>query len=716
MAVDPLSDLRAQLDAAASDPSLTPGERALKLRGLRERLVDLAGTADRYLGDLQNLRESEASDLARDLLWARGRADLRETLVREGSDPHELDEAGYLSHDELDRLAEEGLLVEALSTIKKILSPQDQLRLHPHGGHGRFKETYTSKPKPPPDHPPAPVGAVGAPHPTHVYDDKGQVHEVDQRYRDYFKHDPEATVVHADRLQPTRKEPQEKVDSARQNADAAKAGTIPKRKPLDATENGDGTLSIVDGNATHAALSAEGLTHFPVKITPGNAEDIARGRVADELAAGAAKAEPTVTKTLEATTTALGGKLEGLQYRLKSHESLISKIKRKQDKYPGMKPNEAGSRITDALRYTAVFPSQNYTEGVQSVLDALDAQGFQVWMKENYWGGRDDYNGFHANLSGPDGTNIELQFHTPDSLSVKEQKQHPIYEKFRESKDSHERWLLWQEMVANAAAIEQPPNVDQLGGATQHPAPAGPATGAKRAAGGEPATLPVHEPDLVTGDVKEALVALSQGKHVELDHADRVGTLLDELNRQVKEAEAKGETAPNIDLCNVSVKGENIFCVTHQGIPRLKMPQLKGQAAPGSKAAGLTPNAKGDVDISDEFRKHLTSKGIKVTSGTTKASRLRASQRELNGAVVAAMAQEPKKDAPPIFTSRDGYIVDGHHRWASTVGRSGGKDAMMKTDQIDMPILELLNEANAFTKDWGITPQSAEGRPRRKAG
>jgi hypothetical protein len=61
--------------------------------------------------------------------------------------------------------------------------------------------------------------------------------------------------------------------------------------------------------------------------------------------------------------------------------------------------------------------------------------------------------------------------------------------------------------------------------------------------------------------------------------------------------------------------------------------------------------------------------------------------------------------------SKDGYVIDGHHRWAAKVGLDGsdGKlgDMKMKVKVIDMPIQDVLREANAFTSIMGIEPKSA---------
>ena len=104
----------------------------------------------------------------------------------------------------------------------------------------------------------------------------------------------------------------------------------------------------------------------------------------------------------------------------------------------------------------------DHEERTLGALSGLEKQGYKAVEKENYWGGDDDYDGLHVGLQAPNGSRIELQFHTKDSLGVKSEKNHPIYERFRSSKDPHERWDLWQQMVQNTAAIPQPKGVAEL--------------------------------------------------------------------------------------------------------------------------------------------------------------------------------------------------------------------------------------------------------------
>ena len=223
-----------------------------------------------------------------------------------------------------------------------------------------------------------------------------------------------------------------------------------------------------------------------------------------------------------------------------------------------------------------------------------------------------------------------------------------------------------------------------------------------------------------TSDPLEAVKALRDGKHVELESVDQVSTLLNELADIANEAKAAGEEAPNYDLCLVSVPGTNLFCAESKGIPRIEMPQLSGFPVPGSKADDLPRTEEGGVDIGPAFMDHLRSQGVGVTEERRLASHLKASQSELIGSKIAGMMRAMDSGNEfairnirenPIFVTSDGYVIDGHHRWASVVGwdalEGGLDDYDMPVRVIDMDIMEVLSEANKFANDFGIPQVSS---------
>lgn len=230
--------------------------------------------------------------------------------------------------------------------------------------------------------------------------------------------------------------------------------------------------------------------------------------------------------------------------------------------------------------------------------------------------------------------------------------------------------------------------------------------------------------DVVTDNPDEALNALREGKTVSLSTVEEVNTMLKEMNDFAQEAKKKGEKV-KLNLCQVSVPGTNLFCGASlkgedgKPIPREKMPQLGGTPKAGSIAddeSKFPKDKSGEVNVGDAFIKHLAEKGIATKEGRVPASQLKASQSELKGDKIAFMMSKDGQiktdlENQSIFVSSDGYVIDGHHRWAAMVGldskdgKLGGKK--IKVRVIDMPIQDVLKEANAFTSVMGIEPKTA---------
>lgn len=195
-----------------------------------------------------------------------------------------------------------------------------------------------------------------------------------------------------------------------------------------------------------------------------------------------------------------------------------------------------------------------------------------------------------------------------------------------------------------------------------------------------------------------------------------VVALLDKLKNMSDEAIAKGNSAPNYDLCQVSVPGTNLFCQVSLDIPRKEMPQLKGTPIKGSQADKLPKDKKGEVDTEAIFRNALKKYGAKLTNKKVDASTLKATQSELVGSKVAGMTdalkQNPKNEGitAPIFVSKDGYILDGHHRWAAQVGLSlnNDKPVMMDVVEVDMSAEDLVKFTNNFCEKIGIKSKAGK--------
>jgi hypothetical protein len=186
------------------------------------------------------------------------------------------------------------------------------------------------------------------------------------------------------------------------------------------------------------------------------------------------------------------------------------------------------------------------------------------------------------------------------------------------------------------------------------------------------------------------------------------------------EAKAKGEKAPNYNLCKVTIPGTNLYCEGNKGIDRADMPQFKGTPRPGSPADKLPKDESGEADTEEFFKKMLNDKGIKVSDPTAvPADRLKATQSELVGVKVAGMSKvldnpdHPayKKITAPIYVSNDGYVLDGHHRWAAVVAHNAAhpdKQIDMNVRVIDQPIKPLVKTSNDFAEHIGIRAKAAD--------
>jgi hypothetical protein len=148
-AVADAPDFAAQLNAAATHPSLDPAECVADVRRVRFKIEsardgggmrladarDLLGQADMYVGDLELQREAGAMGQQLARAQVREDADIRDALVAQGiASSDELDAAGWPSHDALASDEADGTLMEAIAGMlphgaaayKELLHPRDR--------------------------------------------------------------------------------------------------------------------------------------------------------------------------------------------------------------------------------------------------------------------------------------------------------------------------------------------------------------------------------------------------------------------------------------------------------------------------------------------------------------------------------------------------------------------------------------------------------------
>jgi hypothetical protein len=121
--------------------------------------------------------------------------------------------------------------------------------------------------------------------------------------------------------------------------------------------------------------------------------------------------------------------LVGFDHRLKGPNRIKEKVCG-MIKESGFPPEDAVSRVPDAIRYTFEYREAGYTKGVWSDIDRLKSQGFTLQKLKNFWSG-EEYKGINSQWIEPGaGQRFEVQFHTRISFEAK-QLTHTAYERLR---------------------------------------------------------------------------------------------------------------------------------------------------------------------------------------------------------------------------------------------------------------------------------------------
>lgn len=220
------------------------------------------------------------------------------------------------------------------------------------------------------------------------------------------------------------------------------------------------------------------------------------------------------------------------------------------------------------------------------------------------------------------------------------------------------------------------------------------------------------DPIDVAGDMGKAVALMAAGKHVRLNSPSEIKPLLDEVDRQATAQGYSRAREPGWDLGNISVRGTRLFNEQTRGIPRTAMPQLNGPALPGTEAALLAGGANKFIELDAEFRAQLKRDGIDVRNERVPAGNLRATQTQLTAATVAGITRAAESGNPkvrhmlkePIWVTRDNYVIDGHHRWASdeALAFSGNGPREIEVQRINLPVRLAIPYANQFAQQMGI--------------
>lgn len=154
-----------------------------------------------------------------------------------------------------------------------------------------------------------------------------------------------------------------------------------------------------------------------------------------------------------------------------------------------------------------------------------------------------------------------------------------------------------------------------------------------------------------------------------------------------------GDKSSMLDLGKVHIKGTHLFARSAGKIDRKQMPQIPDQHR-------------------DDFVKYMRDAGVGVADAHVDPKSLKPTQSNFAGPKVGAILRTIRKTGwpgNPILVTSDGYILDGHHRWAAKVMHAFEKPGVkIPVTRIDAPIAQVLRQGLAFDKAYGIPLQGLE--------
>ncbi|MGQ0285850.1 phage minor head protein [Pasteurellaceae bacterium 22721_9_1] len=187
---------------------------------------------------------------------------------------------------------------------------------------------------------------------------------------------------------------------------------------------------------------------------------------AELLRARAEKIEPKITSDITQIIASVGGKVEGLEYRLKSLNSLERKIKT--EMLAGLSEQQAIASVKDVVRYTSIFDGDTFVAQYQKMQKILATKGYRTVIVKNTWQEGATYKGINTFVNAfveKDNIIFEMQYHTKESFELKNGKLHQLYEIFRDPKTSpQEKVKISLEMQKLSANLKVPKDISLIKG------------------------------------------------------------------------------------------------------------------------------------------------------------------------------------------------------------------------------------------------------------
>ncbi|MDG9670148.1 hypothetical protein ONV78_20595 [Hahella sp. CR1] len=187
--------------------------------------------------------------------------------------------------------------------------------------------------------------------------------------------------------------------------------------------------------------------------------------LARRIVDAAMRNKDTIDPIISRASLSCSGQLVGLEYCLKSIESILSKFSRS---------TSGRKTVNDALRYTVLLPRMEYVQKFESFITFVEGYGIYEKRRRNGWAvedaARGGYRGINSVFEMQDHNpravsnkfQFEVQFHTWDSFQAVKN-MHGIYDDIRElDRYDDERARGEVRAVHTFAFVKCPPEANLL--------------------------------------------------------------------------------------------------------------------------------------------------------------------------------------------------------------------------------------------------------------
>ena len=175
------------------------------------------------------------------------------------------------------------------------------------------------------------------------------------------------------------------------------------------------------------------------------------------------KQEPLITNDIKRIIGESDGHLEGLEFRIKTKDSLFRKIEKEFLERNGVvSKTEIFNDTKDILRYTTILDFETFTEEYNKIKELILKENYNIIKIGNTWQDGSVYKGINTVIE-KNGVKIEMQYHTKESFELKNGILHKLYEEYRDIKTNEKRKKeLKKEMEKLSLKIKNPRGVETI--------------------------------------------------------------------------------------------------------------------------------------------------------------------------------------------------------------------------------------------------------------